>query len=163
MRGRELPGSGWWLFQAVVFLLLPSASLCYFFLCFSFSLSTKFLPFLYQLCGLPPVRSGSQWLGRGTTLAAMFFFFFFLECVASINNVLLSLPWLCCLSHVCGVAAIAHHPHQVCSMSIHFSKYGETRNSCLLLVKKNEWESPPSFWLLGTRTGLRDQVHRLIA
>jgi len=41
--------------------------------------------------------------------------------------------------------------------------YEETRNSCLYITKKREWESPPSLWLLGTLTGLRDQVRRLIA
>ena len=46
------------------------------------------------------------------------------------------------LSHMYGVAAIAHHPHQV--LSVYLGKYGKTRNSCLLSVKKMEWESPPS-------------------
>ena len=46
------------------------------------------------------------------------------------------------LSHVCGIAAIAHHPHQV--WYVYLSKYGKKMNSCLLLVEKIEWESPPS-------------------
>ena len=36
------------------------------------------------------------------------------------------------LSHVCGVAAIILHTQWCVS-----GKYGETRNSCLLLVEKN--------------------------
>ena len=38
------------------------------------------------------------------------------------------------LSHVCGVAAIVLHT-QLCVCV--FGKYGETRNSCLYISKKN--------------------------
>jgi hypothetical protein len=41
------------------------------------------------------------------------------------------------LSHVCGIAAIAHHPHHQVWYA-YLGKYGKTRNSCLLSVKKNE-------------------------
>jgi hypothetical protein len=63
--------------------------------------------------------------------------------------------------YVCGVATITHHPHyQV--WYVYLGKYGETKNSCLLLVKKIEWKSPPGilvirnpnwFQRLGTKTG----------
>jgi hypothetical protein len=42
-------------------------------------------------------------------------------------------------------------------------KYGETRNSCLLLVKKWNESRHLVFWSLGTVTGLEDQVRRLVA
>jgi len=32
-----------------------------------------------------------------------------------------------------------------------------------LISEKIEWESSPSIWLLGTLTGLRNQLRRLIA
>jgi hypothetical protein len=41
------------------------------------------------------------------------------------------------LSHVCGIAVIAHHPHHQVWYA-YLGKYGKTRNSCLLSVKKNE-------------------------
>ena len=41
------------------------------------------------MCGLPPVHSGSRWQGRGTAAAAVVFSSS--PCVASVNNVLLSL------------------------------------------------------------------------
>jgi hypothetical protein len=39
----------------------------------------------------------------------------------------------------------------------------ETRNSCLLLVEKWNESRHLVFWLLGTLTGLRDRVRRLVA
>ena len=59
------------------FFFSPLIRCAVFFLCFSFSLSTRFLPSLQWMCGLPPVRSGSQWRGRGTAAAVAVFFFFF--------------------------------------------------------------------------------------
>jgi len=64
------------------------------------------------------------------------------------------------MSHVYGVAAITHHPYQV--WYVYLGKYEKTRNSCLLLVEKMEWESPPSILVIrnlnwsqrsGTETG----------
>jgi hypothetical protein len=69
----------------------------------------------------------------------------------------LEFQWL--LSHVCGVAAIVH-PLMYLYLSI---KYEETRNSCLLSVKSRTGSRHLVFWSLGTLTGLRDQVWRLIA
>jgi hypothetical protein len=42
-------------------------------------------------------------------------------------------------------------------------KYKETRNSCLLSVEKGNGGRHLVFWSLGTLTGLRDQVRRLVA
>jgi hypothetical protein len=42
-------------------------------------------------------------------------------------------------------------------------KGGETKNSCLLLVEILNESHHLVFWLLGTLTGLRDQVRRLVA
>ena len=56
------------------FFFSPLLRCVVFFLCFSFSLSTRFHPSLQWMCGLPPVCSGSQWRGRGTAAAAVVFF-----------------------------------------------------------------------------------------
>jgi hypothetical protein len=42
-------------------------------------------------------------------------------------------------------------------------KYEETKNSCFLFVKSGNESRHLIFWLLGTLTGLRDRVWRLIA
>jgi hypothetical protein len=63
------------------------------------------------------------------------------------------------LSHVCGVAAIVH-PQGKCKWFIW--QMWETRNSCLLSVKWNG-SRRLIFWSLGTLTGLRDRVRRLVA
>jgi len=39
----------------------------------------------------------------------------------------------------------------------------EDKELLSLISEKIEWESPPSFWLLETLTGLKDQVRRLVA
>jgi hypothetical protein len=42
-------------------------------------------------------------------------------------------------------------------------KYGETRNSCLLSVENLNESRHLVFWLLGTLTGLKHWVRRLVA
>jgi hypothetical protein len=42
-------------------------------------------------------------------------------------------------------------------------KIWEDKELLSLISEKIEWESPPSFWLLETLTGLKDQVRRLVA
>jgi len=71
--------------EAAVFLLRCAG----FFLCLWFSLSTRFLPSLQWMCGLPPVRSGSQWRGRGTAAAAVVFSSS--QCVLSLSTMSSSL------------------------------------------------------------------------
>jgi hypothetical protein len=68
------------------------------------------------------------------------------------------------MSHVCSVTAIAHHPHHQVWYDIYSGEYGETRNSCLLSVE-NKWNGSRHLvlWSLGTLTGLRDRVRRLVA
>jgi hypothetical protein len=44
-----------------------------------------------------------------------------------------------------------------------FGKYGKTRNSCLLLVKKGNASHHQVFWSLGTLSGLKDWVQGLVA
>jgi len=63
------------------FFFSPLLRCAVFFLCFSFSLSTRFLLSLQWMCDLPPVRSGSQWRGEARRQLRRFFF----------------LPRVCCL------------------------------------------------------------------
>jgi len=65
--------SGRWWLKRRSFFFSPLLRCAGFFLCFSFSLSTRFPPSLQWICGLPPVCSGSQWRGRGTAAAAAVF------------------------------------------------------------------------------------------
>ena len=50
-----------------------------------------------------------------------------------------------------------------CGMSIYSEKYGETRNSLSLSGEKWNGSRHLVFWSLGTLTGLRDWVRRLVA
>ena len=63
------------------------------------------------------------------------------------------------LSHVCGVVAIVHPQ---CNGYIS-GKCGETMNSLSLSGEKWNGSRHLVFWSLGTLTGLRDWVRRLVA
>jgi hypothetical protein len=62
------------------------------------------------------------------------------------------------LSHVCGVAAIALHAH-VCGI---WKIWRDKEFLSLIIVKWNGTRHL-IFWSLGTLTGLRDRVRRLVA
>jgi hypothetical protein len=53
------------------------------------------------------------------------------------------------------------HPQGVCQCL--FGKYGETRNFYLLSVEYFNGSRHLVFWSLGTLTGLRDRVQRLVS
>jgi len=42
-------------------------------------------------------------------------------------------------------------------------KYGQTKNSCLLSMKKKNGSRHLVFWSIGTLTGLKDRVRGLVA
>jgi hypothetical protein len=44
-----------------------------------------------------------------------------------------------------------------------YEKYGETRYSCLVSVENLNGSRHLVFWSLGTLTGLRDRIRRLVA
>jgi hypothetical protein len=65
-----------------------------------------------------------------------------------------------------SVARVRHRGDFPPSLNVCVSgkyKYRETRNSCLLSVGKGNGSRHLVFWSLGTLTGLRDQVRRLVA
>jgi len=66
------------------------------------------------------------------------------------------------LSHVCGIAG-KKSTLKIYIIRYLSSKYGETRNSCLLYVEKWNGSRHLVFWSLGTLTGLRDRVRGLVA
>jgi len=62
----------------------------------------------------------------------------------------------------CAASRRKHPPSNsiLCGKS---EKYGETRNSCLLLVEKWNGSRHLVFWSLGTLTGLRGRIRGLVA